>query len=233
MTDAALLAHITRLPHGRANFKQLVRELGARGEARQELEGALGRLAEKGELIELRSGQYAATAKSREFVSGRIHMHRDGYGFLIPDRPVEGIAGDIYIPATETTPEEIRKLSLEVHLPIVQTGTVPRGPAFRARPVRVGLYKPWVANLDEGWTRFVLERYGFPFENLSNEQMRSGAYRGKVGVILLPSIEKEVVEQGAPALAGGKGVGSPMPPPYAGGLGKEGGEKLQDKANGD
>ncbi len=25
-------------------------------------------------------------------------MHRDGYGFLIPDRPVEGIKGDIFIP---------------------------------------------------------------------------------------------------------------------------------------
>ena len=27
-------------------------------------------------------------------------MHRDGYGFVIPDRPIEGIKGDIYIPAT-------------------------------------------------------------------------------------------------------------------------------------
>src|SRR5437868_12700461 len=98
MTDAALLAHINRLPHGRANFKQLVRELGTKGPAREELEAALARLAGRGELIELRSGQYAATAKSREFVAGRMHMHRDGYGFLIPDRAVEGIKGDIYIP---------------------------------------------------------------------------------------------------------------------------------------
>src|SRR4051794_21711797 len=99
MTDAALLAHINRLPHGRVNFKQLVRELGTRGEARAELENALERLAHRGELIELRSGQYAATAKSREFTTGRLHMHRDGYGFLVPDKPLEGITGDIYIPA--------------------------------------------------------------------------------------------------------------------------------------
>src|SRR5438094_7101050 len=99
MTDSVLLEHIARLPHGRANFKQLVRELGAKGDARAELEGALARLSDRGELIELRSGQYAATAKSREFAAGRMHMHRDGYGFLIPDRPIEGIAGDIYLPA--------------------------------------------------------------------------------------------------------------------------------------
>jgi ribonuclease R len=98
MNDAAVLEHINRLPHGRANFKQLVRELGAKGEARADLESALGRLTDKGEVIELRSGQYAATGKSREFVAGRMHMHRDGYGFLIPDHPIEGISGDIYIP---------------------------------------------------------------------------------------------------------------------------------------
>ena len=32
MTDSALLEHISRLPHARANFKQLVRELGAKGD---------------------------------------------------------------------------------------------------------------------------------------------------------------------------------------------------------
>ena len=31
MKDAALLDHIARLPHARANFKQLVRELGTKG----------------------------------------------------------------------------------------------------------------------------------------------------------------------------------------------------------
>ena len=31
MTDAAFRAHISRLPHARANFKQLVRDRGAKG----------------------------------------------------------------------------------------------------------------------------------------------------------------------------------------------------------
>src|SRR3982074_2063337 len=98
MTDSVLLDHITRLPHARANFKQLVRELGAKGEERMELESALARLTARGDLIELRAGQYAVTARSREFVVGRLNMHRDGYGFLISERPVEGIVGDVFIP---------------------------------------------------------------------------------------------------------------------------------------
>ncbi|MDQ6705378.1 MAG: RNB domain-containing ribonuclease [Acidobacteriota bacterium] len=99
MTDAALLQHIMRLPHAKANLKQLMRETHA---ARETLEAALERLAVRGELIELRAGHYSATANSREFASGRVSMHRDGYGFLIPDKPVERVTGDIYIPPDST-----------------------------------------------------------------------------------------------------------------------------------
>jgi ribonuclease R len=98
MVDADLLGHISRLPHRRGNFKQLIRELGAKGAQREEVETALARLAARGELLELRSGYYAVTAGSREFAVGRLNMHRDGYGFLISDRPIEGIAGDVFIP---------------------------------------------------------------------------------------------------------------------------------------
>ena len=98
MTDATLLDRIGRLPHARANFKQLVRELAARGEKRDELELALGRLTARGDLIELRSGHYAVTARSREFAVGRLNMHRDGYGFLISDHPIPGIQGDVFLP---------------------------------------------------------------------------------------------------------------------------------------
>jgi ribonuclease R len=98
VTDSAILDHIARLPHARATFKQLVKELGSRGPSRSELDAALDRLAERGDLIEVKSGHFVLTRLSREFVVGRLNMHRDGYGFVIPDHPIEGLKGDIYIP---------------------------------------------------------------------------------------------------------------------------------------
>jgi ribonuclease R len=98
MTDRALIDHISSLPHARANFKQLVREVGAKGSGREGLEAALARLTARGDLIELRSGHYVVTARSREFAIGRLNMHRDGYGFLISEKPLEGIQGDVFIP---------------------------------------------------------------------------------------------------------------------------------------
>jgi len=37
-------------------------------------------------------------ARSNRPLSGRFHAHRDGYGFVIPDRPPEDAAGDLFIP---------------------------------------------------------------------------------------------------------------------------------------
>jgi ribonuclease R len=99
LSDRALVEHISRLPHSRANIKQLFREFGARGEAREELEQALHRLSVRGELIEIRPGHYTAARDAREFAVGRVSMHRDGYGFLIADNPAPGVAGDIFLPA--------------------------------------------------------------------------------------------------------------------------------------
>jgi len=98
VTDVSILDHVARLPHARATFKQLVRELGSRVASRDELENALDRLVEKGQLIEIRSGSFVVTRFSREYTVGRVNMHRDGYGFLIPDHAIEGLRGDVYIP---------------------------------------------------------------------------------------------------------------------------------------
>jgi len=103
MTDAALLDYITRLPHAKSNFKQLVRELGSKGVTRADLEVSIARLLARGDLAEPRPGHYVATARSHEFAVGRMQMHRDGYGFLISARPIEGVAGDVFIPAASAS----------------------------------------------------------------------------------------------------------------------------------
>ncbi|MBV9303303.1 MAG: VacB/RNase II family 3'-5' exoribonuclease [Acidobacteriaceae bacterium] len=102
VTDAELLEHIRKLPHGRATYKQLVRELRLEGEARNSLEEALDRLCDQGAVVELRSGHYVAVGSNVEYATGRISVHRDGFGFLIPEHASEQIQGDIFLPPRET-----------------------------------------------------------------------------------------------------------------------------------
>ena len=97
MKDSALLEHIVRQPHGKTSLKHLFRELRVKGDDRASIEAAVDRLTGRGELIQLPNQHYVAASKSREFVAGRVSIHRDGYGFLVPDRPIPGVQGDLYI----------------------------------------------------------------------------------------------------------------------------------------
>lgn len=96
-TPQALLQHVAKLPHQRATYKQLVKELGSRGVRREDLDAMVDRLLDKGELIETKRDQYVAAGASREFATGTLRVHRDGYGFVVSEKPVPGVQGDIFV----------------------------------------------------------------------------------------------------------------------------------------
>src|ERR1700722_3776612 len=106
LSDSIILKHIGRQPKRAAGFKQLVRELGLHGEERRELDSRLQKLVGGGALIREESDRYAlpqaATADKNQVV-GRLTMHRDGFGFVIPDASSlpaalkARLTGDIFI----------------------------------------------------------------------------------------------------------------------------------------
>jgi ribonuclease R len=98
MEAHALLEHIGRQPRGRTDFKHLARQLGARGKQRAALQQTLDTLAAAGRLIEHRGGHYSLPRQDSEFITGRLSLHAKGFGFVIPDRPIPGVEGDIFIP---------------------------------------------------------------------------------------------------------------------------------------
>jgi len=110
LSDSAILRHIARQPKKTASHKQLLRELGAKGEARRELTDRLHALVGKGELLQVDSDRYAISdvTQGRNMLVGRLTMHRDGYGFVIPetmslDNSLKGrLTGDVFIPPHAT-----------------------------------------------------------------------------------------------------------------------------------
>lgn len=51
---------------------------------------------------------------------------------------------------------------------------------------RIGLYKSYVPAIDEGWTRWLLEDFGFVFESVQNPEIDAGNLRQKFDVIVFP-----------------------------------------------
>ena len=118
-SDRELLARIRRSANGRAGYKQLIRELGlGGGRERRLLLEQLTRMVGRGELIRVEGEAWAVPEAVRparasvpgtdtaadglgrsgreRLVSGRLDLHRDGFGFVRP----EG-GEDIFIPPNE------------------------------------------------------------------------------------------------------------------------------------
>ena len=79
---------------------------------------------------------------------------------------------------------------------------------------RLGLYKPWTANMDEGWTRWVLDTHGFTYNSLTNAEIQAGNLVARYDAIILPDL-------GASGILNGHATGK-LPLEYVGGIGTEG-----------
>jgi zinc carboxypeptidase len=90
------------------------------------------------------------------------------------------------------------------------------------RAPRIGMYKSFAASMDEGWTRMVLDRHGFKLTSLDNAAVKAKDLSVRFDVIILPDQDKNVIVDGRPKNEDGPGYFEPLPPPYAGGIGKEG-----------
>lgn len=136
--------------------------------------------------------------------------------------------GTIYIPAKEIKTEKMQRLVEELSLEIKQTGKSLQGQVvYRLKPVKLGLYKPWTANMDEGWTRFILEKFEFPLKPIYNTKMKKGALKRNFDAIILPAMEPEKIIHGLTITK--PDIYSPqLPKEYQHGIGHEGVENLKD-----
>jgi ribonuclease R len=151
LSDAIILKHIARQPKHSAGFKHLVRELGLHGDARAELDSYLQKLVAAGELVQLNSDRYALPheAADKNLVAGRLTMHRDGFGFVIPDasslspKTKAHFTGDIFIPphliGNAMHGDRVLVDVTSVRQDGRAEGRIVR-PVFRAHPTVVGIF---------------------------------------------------------------------------------------------
>jgi ribonuclease R len=118
-SDRDLISRITRSAGGKAGYKQLVRELGlGGGRERRLLVEQLTRMVARGELIRAgddmwslpratpakqsneRSSSPLRSGRDR-LISGKLDLHRDGFGFVRPDGGGAEKSDDIFIPPNE------------------------------------------------------------------------------------------------------------------------------------
>ncbi|MBK7643222.1 MAG: peptidase M14 [Planctomycetes bacterium] len=89
---------------------------------------------------------------------------------------------------------------------------------------RIGLYSPWSGNTDEGWMRWVFERFGVPYVSVRNEQLRAGKLSDFLDVLVLPGVGERELEHG-------RAQGT-APPELTGGLEAQGAVAVEEFVRG-
>jgi hypothetical protein len=87
---------------------------------------------------------------------------------------------------------------------------------------RIGLYRSFMPNIDEGWTRWLLDQFGFAYTSLENKDIQAGGLRQRFDAIVFPDAAAASMENGYRA-------GS-MPPEFTGGLEAKGADALREFA---
>jgi hypothetical protein len=121
--------------------------------------------------------------------------------------------------------ERLEPLAREFGLLIVSSDGPPPGlglkPDTQIRMPRIGVYYPWTAaggNVDEGWTRWVLDQYEFSYTTLHNRDIREGALRRQFDAIIIADQPQREIIDGL--------TSNNVRPEYRGGIGDTGLDSL-------
>lgn len=88
---------------------------------------------------------------------------------------------------------------------------------------RVAIYSGHVPIMDEGWTRWLLDRYLVPYETVGNAEVSTDLL-DRADVLILPDADPEVLERGFDKDY--EAEDSLIPPQHRGGLGREGADAI-------
>lgn len=186
-----------------------------------------------GSLVPKEKGNYLVSHKTnRSFALVNYLLRRGRKVFWLKNETVvEGRTfqpGAIYIPFKQIKPREMDLLAQKLAIDVLQTDEKLNGePAYRLKGFRLGLYQPFTANVDEGWTRFVLDQFEFRYKSIYNTNIKKSDLKGDFDAIIIPDMRpKRIVHGGQEEHPD---IYTPqLPTQYQGGITEDGVKRLQE-----
>jgi len=144
-----------------------------------------------------------------------------------------GLGSGDFIVEAGVAPDVIAGIAAETGVDFMPLpGEVPAA-SYPLRQQRIGMYQRYYGgNMDEGWTRLLLENFGFDYTTLFDRDILAGDLDQKYDVIILPSDSKAMMTGMRGGSGGGGGYGggdraADVPPEYRSGFGQAGIDALE------
>jgi hypothetical protein len=127
--------------------------------------------------------------------------------------------GGIWVESAKSAAGDLRRWSGELGLDVQGSVAQPAGLRRLGQP-RLALYRPNMPLMDEGWTRWLLEQYEFPYTTLRTNEVKAGGLSARFDAIVLADQNKTSLLNGMSS--------EWMKPEYRGGLAAEGVAALKE-----
>lgn len=104
-------------------------------------------------------------------------------------------AGTWILPAQPNLASAVRAVASELALDFDDVQAPPEVARHDAPFPRIGLWVPWADTDSIGWIRYALDQRRVPYEYVRDEDVRSGAFRERVDVLVYGHVDLELAEQ--------------------------------------
>jgi hypothetical protein len=121
------------------------------------------------------------------------------------DRSTTYPAGTFYVRQGGSARADAERIARETGLTFTATGSRPAGEHTRLQPIRVALWDRYGGSMPSGWTRWILERFEFPFDVVYPQTLDTGDL-GRYDAILFVTGAVPSLQQGG-SRRGGFGGG--------------------------
>jgi hypothetical protein len=125
--------------------------------------------------------------------AGYLLSRRQNDAFVVVNRLLKAgeevywpTSDSMYVPARPSTLPVLKRASSGLGLTLTGVSTTVRVDAPRLRPVRIGLWDCYGGSVPSGWTRWLLERYEFPFTVVYSPELDAGNLAAKYDVLIFP-----------------------------------------------
>jgi len=183
----------------------------------------------KGTLEESREGLYCFDGRLNDsFRVVNLILNQQAGQLWRVDQPTGHLKpGDFLVKSNKV--DLLKKIAEETGVSFKALSAKPAKGVHPLKRLRVAMYQRyWGGNMDEGWTRLLLEKFDFPYKSIKDKDIKSGQFQSQYEVLILPHDSAGMILGQMKGNSPYRRYRSSVPPEYRSGLGEDGLAKIKE-----